>query len=272
MKTELFKPEAETALPAVQRPTDINSLLMVAVERGTDAAALEKLVDLQLKIMAKNAEMAFNAAFQQFQSACPPVTKNKTADTGKFKYDYADLSHIAETVAPALRDNGLSYTFDSEVTETTATIICTLHHVDGHSRSARVVLPVYKFEKINSLQCEGVRNSYGKRYALMGVLGITTGDSDTDGRLPADANRPDRNDDAPTAQPRADRVKPEECKAIMERYMKAIGGDRDGFEAWVVETAAMSREDVSRPSMWTRQALEHCDQKLKRAEASHHER
>ena len=37
----------------------------------------------------------------------PPVHKNKVADTGKYKYAYADLQTVLEAVTPALRKQGL---------------------------------------------------------------------------------------------------------------------------------------------------------------------
>lgn len=227
---------------------------MRAIDRGVDAATMEKLVALQMQVMEKNAEMAFNRAFQAFQSECPSVDKNRTADTGKFKYKFADLDHIASVVKPHLQRHGFSFTFD---TDGDGNFRCHLHHVDGHSRTASVKLPEYVFDKINNLQCEGVRNSYGRRYALLSVLGITTGDEDADGMLPQTTQN----------KPRRAPVTSDELTAMWKfwRAQNDVGTQQEAshqFRTLLNQWTDIPVDRVNDPAMWDRQALEMCQRNL----------
>lgn len=241
-----------------QPQPSIENVLMVAVERGVDADTMEKLVNLQLRVMEKNAEMAFNRAFQDFQAECPSVSKNRTAkipvkgESGKsWGYDFADLNHIAAVVKPHLKRHGFSFTFD---TDGAGAFRCHLHHVDGHSRTASVTLPAYKAAQINDLQSEGVRNSYGRRYALLSVLGITTGDEDADGALP---------DDEPQRRPQRAPVEKDELTAMI-RFWKSQNerGTEAEFRQQISTMVGIPPADVMNPKHWDRPTLEMCQRNL----------
>lgn len=230
---------------------------MVAVERGVDAATMEKLVDLQLKVMAKNAEMAFNRAFQDFQSECPPVSKNRKASIpgkngGSWGYDFADLNHIAAVVKPHLKRHGFSFTFD---TDGVGAFRCHLHHVEGHSRMASVTLPAYKAAQINDLQSEGVRNSYGRRYALLSVLGITTGDEDADGAMPQERE--------PQRRPQRAPVDKDELTAMWHHWRSQNDqGEPAAFRGMLSQWTEIPVDKVSNPAAWDRPSLELCQRNL----------
>lgn len=229
---------------------------MVAVERGVDADTMEKLVALQMRVMDKNAEIAFNRAFQDFQAECPSVSKNRTAKIkgktgGEWGYDFADLNHIVAVIKPHLQRHGFSFTFD---TDGAGAFRCHLHHVNGHSRTAQVTLPAYSSANINNIQCEGVRNSYGRRYALLSVLGITTGDEDADGALPRQE---------PQRKPERVPVSKDELAAIVDFWKSQnAGGTADQFRAQIAQMMDMPAGDVLDPQKWDRRALEICQQNL----------
>lgn len=232
--------------------------MCLAIERGVDADTMEKLVNLQLKVMDKNAEMAFNRAFQDFQSQCPPVSKNRTAkipskgdSTKTWGYDFADLNHIAAVVKPHLKRNGFSFTFD---TDGAGAFRCHLHHVDGHSRTASVTLPAYKAAQINDLQSEGVRNSYGRRYALLSVLGITTGDEDADGAMP---------DQEPQRRPQRAPVDKDEIADLVKFWKSQNeGGTVDQFRHQLGQMCDIDPKEVLNPKSWNRQTLEMAQRNL----------
>lgn len=243
---------------------DVGALLRLAVERGVSPESMEKLVDLQMRVMAKQAEMAFNSAIQAFQSSCPNVLKNRT---GNFKNTYASLDHIVAVIRPHLEANGLSFSFDADETEGQLTTVCHVHHVAGHSRPGKFVCMIDKSAKqLNSMQQAASAQSYGRRYALLNVLGITTADEDDDGA--SVPKPPERDESAPVAQTRSERVSKDQCKAIWQRYQSIIQGDKDQFEQWVSETAGMPRGDVSNPSRWVQKNVSDCTEKLDRAEAA----
>jgi hypothetical protein len=90
MTQTIFEPEATPLATRPARelaPAPVNlqtmaGLLTIAVEKGLSPEAMERLVNLQQRLMQQQAEEAFNIAIQRFQSACPVITKNATADAG----------------------------------------------------------------------------------------------------------------------------------------------------------------------------------------------
>lgn len=244
-------------VPSTTQQPSIENVLMVAVERGVDADTMEKLVTLQLRVMEKNAEMAFNRAFQDFQAECPPVSKNRTAKIpaksggGSWGYEFADLNHIAAVVKPHLKRHGFSFTFD---TDGQGAFRCHLHHVEGHSRTATVTLPAYRAAQINDLQSEGVRNSYGRRYALLSVLGITTGDEDADGAMPQQE---------PPRKPQRAPVSKDELTAMWNHWKSQNEqGEPAAFRGMLSQWTEIPVDKVSTPAAWDRPALELCQRNL----------
>lgn len=181
MSANLAVKHDEQALVPVSQAAAVMSMLQSAVEKGASPESLAKLVDLQERIMAKQAEMDFNQAMHSFQVECPPISKNKKAGSGSFTYNYATLDHIASTIAPILQKNGLSYSFESTLTENSVEAVCNIKHVGGHSSSAKFSAPIDRNAKMNDMQKAASALSYARRYALILALGITTGEIDDDG-------------------------------------------------------------------------------------------
>jgi len=171
----------------------IQMVLYEAVQRGMDAAALEKLVGLQERLDAKEAEKTFNVAFSKFQGKIKLVvgTKDgsKTRD-GVVAFKYAPLEQIMEEIRAPLAEFGLSVSFDSKLTEKVRKTICTITHVDGHSRTSA-------FESVRSdgtplmsnLQKESSTDSHLKRYALKNALNIVTEGEDDENAISATSEK-----------------------------------------------------------------------------------
>jgi hypothetical protein len=177
---------AATPLPA-QQPSEMSELLRVAVETKIDPASIERLVNLKIQLEERNAEMAMAAALAAFQAECPPVPRTRTADVvkdgvKKYEYKFAPLDEVVRTIRPHLTKHGLSYTHDGAVSpKGEVAITCTLQHVMGARRTATFTGPTDQSGGKNALQAVGSARSYGRRYTLMDVLGLTTEDDD-DGR------------------------------------------------------------------------------------------
>lgn len=283
-------PSATETVPAVASvPTalapvsDVGGLLTLAINKGINPDGLAKLLDLQERVLQRHAEAAFNEAMQAFQSACPPIVHDRTADAGKYKYTYATLSHIAATIAPLLRELGLSYSFDADfvsetidmgngkfVERTSIRATCTVHHVAGHSRKATFQAPIDKGASMNVMQQSASALSYARRYALQLALGITTADTDDDGggagrqRNPG----PDPADGAPRAQPRSGRVQQADVNSLKKKWCETYGEGmyqdemRAAFCRWAYETAAVPQGRADQLSAWSRDAIRTCEMAL----------
>jgi hypothetical protein len=169
--------------------TGINpeTLLSQAISANVPIETLERLLALREKLHAEQARAAYFAALAAFQGECPIIGKNKTAkiegSRGSYSYSYAPLDEIVRQVGPILQRHGLSYTFDTRDEERAKVVICTVHHVAGHSESTTFRVPVDQGARMNDAQKDASAVTYGRRYAFCGSLGILTGDADDDGHL-----------------------------------------------------------------------------------------
>lgn len=162
-------------------------LMQQAIEKGTDVAALEKLMDLAERATNREAALEFARAMAAFQAECPPIKKSSTAKIAtrggsSYSYTYAELDEIARVVNPILRKHGLSYSWNSKVDEKGVMLTCTciVRHVNGHSETAEFTLPIANESAMNNQQKVAAALTFAKRQSLVAALGLVTTDEDTD--------------------------------------------------------------------------------------------
>lgn len=258
----------------------ISNMLAAALDKGISPESLEKLVMLQERVMAKQAEAEFNAALLDFQSECPIIGKSREVDTGKYRYTYAELSHIVHTVRPLLRAYGLSFSFDSNMIDGRVEVKCIVSHIAGHSKVTNFAAPVDTNARMNDTQKVASAITYARRYALVLALGLTVGDDD-DGRyaMPDEKPNPARNDKAPRAATRGQRAQPvtyEQVRALIDEWKRVIATEADAnnpaaFGEWVAfickrEFQVLARRtDTNAMSHWTQEDLAQCQAAIKEA-------
>lgn len=157
-----------------------------AINPDIDVTKMMALLDMQERIMAKNAESAFNDAMTRLQEAMPRITKDGNIEfvdnkNNHRKTPFATYENIDKAIRPLMIAEGFSIAFNSEWGESGATIHATLSHRDGHSRKASIRLPLDSSGSKNSLQAMGSTISYGKRYLVTMMLNIVTEGEDNDG-------------------------------------------------------------------------------------------
>lgn len=167
--------------PAPQTP---HELIALGIEKGLDVHALEKLMDLKQRYDADQARKAFFHAFTNFQSHCPDLRKTKEVSFNQTRYHYAPLADITRQISKVLRENNLSYRWEIQDDEKTIKVTCLVSHIDGHTESTTMTANPDTSGAKNAIQARGSAIEYLKRYTLIGALGISTADSDIDGRLP----------------------------------------------------------------------------------------
>lgn len=174
----------EIAQPA---PQGVDALLALAVQGNLDVEKLSRLIELKNKEEDRHAMRAFSAALAAFQRECPVIPKSSKANVtggGGFSYSYAEFDEIAKTIRPVLARHGLSFSFDTEMDGANLKAICTLRHEDGHSVRSTFVVPTATRAGMSDQQKVGAARTFANRYALLNVLGIATGEPDTDGMDP----------------------------------------------------------------------------------------
>ena len=166
---EVGKPVA-----VIQSP---DNLIALAIEKGTDPEQLERLFSLKERYDANIAKTAFFEALSQFQSEVPVITKEKQ---GSNHFKYAPLGAIVSQIQSILTACGLTYRFEQSH-DSGISVTCVVTHVLGHSEKTSMEALADGSGSKNEVQAIGSTVSYLQRYTLIGALGITTADADTDG-------------------------------------------------------------------------------------------
>jgi len=166
------------------RPVEPMELLRMATESGADVDKLEKLMALQERWQANKARAAFFSALANFQSECPDLRKTKGVAFKDVKYSYAPLADIARQIKVLCKKHGLAYRWQFDDKENTIQVTCLVTHTEGHTEATTMSASADTTGSKNPIQARGSAIEYLKRYTLIGALGLSTADSDIDGRLP----------------------------------------------------------------------------------------
>lgn len=121
-------------------------------------------------------------ALLAFQAELPHVGKDNEADTGKYKYKYADLTTLTDIALPLLNKHGLVWTTAPSVGEYGAVLQYSLQHRGAQFDNA--IHGSYPLGPANQPpQALGSAITYARRYALCAVTGIAPGGDDDDAHL-----------------------------------------------------------------------------------------
>ena len=170
-----------SGLALKEQQQEANSLISmierVALDQNSDITKLEKLLDMQERILNRNAHQSYTSSLAAMQSELPRVAKNGTGHNSK---KYALLEDITDAIRPILQSYGFAVTFRVTQTDSKITVVTVLSHRDGHSEETSISLPSDTSGSKNAVQAVGSTISYGKRYGICAMLNISTGD-DSDG-------------------------------------------------------------------------------------------
>jgi len=171
--------------------TDSNPMLLMqqAITGGASIETLEKLMALQERWEAKQAQKAFFETLSEFQENCPDIRKTKkvkfeTKTGGTTEYSYAPLADIDRQLKKLMSEIGFSKRWEIQDNANKIKVTCIITHSLGHSEKTTMEAEADTSGSKNPIQARGSAIEYMKRYTLLGALGITTADSDIDGRLP----------------------------------------------------------------------------------------
>lgn len=120
------------------------------------------------------------AALAKAQRAMGAATKDRTADVrsdkGAYKYAYATLAAVWESIREPLTANGLAVVQQVSTSAEGVSVQTTLAHESGESVSAETRMPV----GLKTPQGYGSAITYARRYGLSGLVGVVA-DEDDDG-------------------------------------------------------------------------------------------
>ena len=187
------KEQSTVALQAVEADAYLSLIERVARDPNADISKLEKMIDLQERVMNRNAEQAFNSAYAQMQSEMPVITERGEIKVGNdVRSKYGLLEDINEAIKPVLQKYGFGISFRINQSEGRIKVTAILSHRDGHSEKTEFETSSDTSGSKNAVQAQGSAVSYGKRYTLCALLNISTRGEDDDGQsftqvIPLDA-------------------------------------------------------------------------------------
>ncbi len=162
--------QAVTAAPAshlAESTAIIQVIERAALNPDVDIDKMERLLQMQERVMDRQAMMAYSAAMAAMQ------TNNGC---------YATLEDIVDTVRPIMQKHGFAVSFRIQTQERGIQITGVLMHKDGHREETSMLLPADISGNKNAVQAFGSSTSYGKRYVLSALLNITTRGQDDNGK------------------------------------------------------------------------------------------
>ena len=166
------------------------------------------------------------AALSKAQGAL--TSAGKTGYNPHFKSGYADLHGIWETIRQPLVDNELCVLQTIEMEEGKYILVTTLGHSSGQAITSRLPLT----PKDNTSQAYGSAITYGRRYSLMALLGISVSDDKEDDDGEAAEGRGKDKEKKKNAEPSPLVERPEEVKfylsdAQIKTICELIGPDTE---------------------------------------------
>ena len=152
-----------------------------ASDPNTDVVKLEKLLDMQERILNRNSRMAYSSALASMQADLPEIEKNGklVVTKGGQTTPYALFEDINEAVKPVLKNHGFAISFRIKQDAAWVEVTAVLNHREGHAEETSIRLPQDSSGSKNNVQAVGSSVSYGKRYTMCALLNITSrGDDD----------------------------------------------------------------------------------------------
>jgi len=157
--------------------------LQTALEKGVDADSLEKILNMQERILDRQAEQSYSMAMVEAQSKMPVIEKNCTNKHIGSKY--ADVSQIIKQITPIYTNEGfaLSFAEGTPTKEGDIRVTCDVMHSQGHSKHYFVDMPLVVAgidgnRNMTETHGTGSAFTYGQRYLTKLIFNLNTGDDD----------------------------------------------------------------------------------------------
>jgi hypothetical protein len=184
--TELAPAGATIVAQAVQTaaPRSITPMEMLgrAIDGGAGIDVLEKLMALQERWEARQAQRAFDEAIAAAKVEIKPIFKNRVVDftsaRGRTHYRHEDMGEIAKTVDPVLGKYGLSYRYraTSNINEPVS-VTCVVTGF-GHREETTLTAARDDTGNKNGIQAIGSTITFLQRYSLKVALGLAASNDD----------------------------------------------------------------------------------------------
>lgn len=179
--------DGEKGIAPVITDTSPQAMLQIvaraASDPNIDVEKMERLLGVQERMMAKQAEINFNRSLSTLQENLPRIRKTgQIKMKGVVQSTFAKYEDIDDVIRPLLIQNGFSLRFNSRESNGKVVITGTLAHRDGHSITDEIPLSIDASGSKNNVQGVGSTISYGKRYLVGMLLNLVFCGEDDDGQ------------------------------------------------------------------------------------------
>lgn len=171
----------------------LQAITSAASNPSTDIEKMERLFAMHQKMLAAEAESAFNAAMARAQSQVKPVAAK--AYNSHTKSNYAKLSAINDEIVPLYTAEGLSVSFNTEAHPDKGWLrtVAIVSHLQGHTRPYVLDLPLddagaQGTKNKTGVQATGSTSAYARRYLVCMIFNVSTFD-DKDGNRETDETK-----------------------------------------------------------------------------------
>lgn len=184
------------ALTVPAQPGMLELIGQLARDPSVDPVKLQAILDMQMQLEHRQAEIAFNEAFARLMTRLPRIKKNgfieyppnpqaKTEAGRKgSRVPYAKWEDVDTAIRLMLLDEGFWLSFDTEPPLPNGSFVRVgwLNHIGGHRRCAKTPpLPLDTSGGKNNIQGGGSTASYGNRYTTRDLLNLVFEGEDDDG-------------------------------------------------------------------------------------------
>jgi len=207
-------------MPQEVATTDAGTIMSVisraASDPSVDMDKMERLLLMHERILAKNAEAAFNDAMTRVQAEVGRVAADLYNTQTRSKY--ASYAALDGKLRPHYTAHGFSISFDTgqEAPEGFVRVLAYVSHSAGHTRTYNAMVPAdgkgaKGGDVMTKTHAFGAGTAYGMRYLQKMIFNIAIGEEDNDG-----------NDPDPETVSR-------EQVANIEALLTEVGGDKAKF-------------------------------------------
>jgi ERF superfamily len=166
------------------------SLIQVIERAARDPAfdidKMERLLQMQERIVAKGAETAFNAAMTAAQAEMSPISADATNPQTHSKY--ASYAKLDKVLRPIYVKHGFALSFDEADSPKPeyVRVLCHVSHIAGHTRTYTKELPAdgkgpKGSDVMTKTHAAGAAMAYAMRYLVKGIFNVAVGEDDKDG-------------------------------------------------------------------------------------------
>ncbi len=186
-KTKQLAETQETNIVPLNQAAQVMDSLTKSLESGQlTPDSLEKVLDMQERILDRNAKQDYTIAMVAVQKEMKVIGQD--ADNNQTKSSYSTLEAINKSLVPIYTENGFSLSFgtaDSPL-ELHVRITCDVMHSSGHSKEYHCDMPldmtgIKGTQNKTKIHGTGSAMKYGRRYLTSMIFNVSTGDADDDG-------------------------------------------------------------------------------------------